>query len=371
MSAIRKELPSQRMNFAELKAAALPVAANINSVRGLACLLVVALHVVGDTATTGLHVPMTSGWHYAMISIEFLRIPMFTALSGYLYASRRVTRGDLGRFWTKKGRRLGVPLVSATIVEWYLRQHAYGESTPLWQALVFSFGHLWYIQTLILLFLAISVCDAFFRPGTGALVLAGLTAIMVAQADVTLPTFFSLYGVAYLAPYFLFGIILRERPEWLADPRTGTLSLGIVVIILTAQQLGLLGLTSGVTLLQLPAALAGMAGVTFLLQRLPRNATSRDYRGLFVHNLSVAYHGKRSRACGALASRGDKFASHFRPVPYGWRCCPDHSLPHRAAASAAERDGNRRALDFDVASATARAAKPYAERPSTVVTSGL
>jgi surface polysaccharide O-acyltransferase-like enzyme len=67
------------------------IASNINTVRGLACLLIVALHVVGNAASNGLHLPMTSGWHYVMQSIEFLRIPLFTALSGYLYAGRRVT----------------------------------------------------------------------------------------------------------------------------------------------------------------------------------------------------------------------------------------------------------------------------------------
>ena len=91
------------------------VAPNLDAVRGLACLLIVALHMVGDEAFNGLHLPMTSNWHYAMQSIEFLRIPLFTALSGYLYAGRRVTLDTLPRFFTKKLRRLGVPLVFVTM----------------------------------------------------------------------------------------------------------------------------------------------------------------------------------------------------------------------------------------------------------------
>jgi surface polysaccharide O-acyltransferase-like enzyme len=67
------------------------IARNIDTVRGLACLFIVALHAVGDTPSNGLRLPMTSDWHYAMESIEFLRIPLFTALSGYLYAGQRVT----------------------------------------------------------------------------------------------------------------------------------------------------------------------------------------------------------------------------------------------------------------------------------------
>ncbi|HBK07112.1 MAG TPA: hypothetical protein DDZ81_14895 [Acetobacteraceae bacterium] len=246
------------------------VPANMNSVRGLACLLIIALHVVGDAETNGLHLPMTSDWHYVMRSVEFLRIPLFTALSGYLYAGKRLTREDFGQFWVKKARRLVVPLLFVTVVELALRRRAYGDETTLLAAVFFSFAHLWYIQALILLFAITSILDAYIRPSVNALVLIALATIMVAQAGVPLPTFFSLYGVSYLGPYFLFGIILRERQVLLRDRQMGDVAIGIVVIVLLAQQLGLWGLTVGVDLLQLPAALAGMSFVLVLLQRFPR-----------------------------------------------------------------------------------------------------
>jgi glucan biosynthesis protein C len=254
------------------KRAAGEVAPNINAVRGLACLLIVALHMVGDADFNGLHLPMTSDWHYAMQSIEFLRIPLFTALSGYLYAGQRVTAGKFPLFWTKKLRRLAVPLLFATIVMWFLRGHAQGDQTSLPSALLFEYGHLWYLQSLLILFAGISISDAIFQPGPVGLALAGLTAIMVSQSGATLTTFFGTAGAFYLAPYFLFGIILREQPRWLRDPQAGVLALGIVVVVLTSQQFGLFGLANEVSVLQLPAAIAGMAGVVFLLQRFPRNA---------------------------------------------------------------------------------------------------
>jgi peptidoglycan/LPS O-acetylase OafA/YrhL len=138
--------------------------------------------------------------------------------------------------------------------------------------LLYSFGHLWYIQALIVLFAAISVSDAVFRPGCAALALAGLAAAMIDQSGWMITTFFSLDGALYLAPYFLFGMILRQHPEWLREFALGWLALGIIVIVLGCQQLGLYGLMVPVTATQLPAALAGMAGVVFLLQRFPRSA---------------------------------------------------------------------------------------------------
>ena len=247
------------------------VPANLDSVRGLACLLVVALHVVGDSATNGLRLPMSSGWHYAMMSIEFIRMPLFTALSGYLYAGNRVSRAAFGRFWAKKARRLGVPLVCVTAVMWFLLARTEAEPIGAFHAFLFSFGHLWYVQALILLFAAVSVCDAVFRPGCAALALAGLAAVMVDQSGWSITSCFSLDGAFYLAPYFLFGMILRENPAWLRDRPAGRMALGIVAIVLTCQQLGLAGLMVPVTVLQLPAALAGMSGVVLLLQRFPRS----------------------------------------------------------------------------------------------------
>ena len=248
------------------------IPANMNTVRGLACLLIVALHAVGDRESNGLRLPMTSAWHYVMMSIEFLRIPLFTALSGFLYAGHRVAAEDFPAFWKKKLRRLGVPLVFATLVIWWLRGHALAAETPLLRALLFEYGHLWYLQALLVLFAGISIADAFFRPSSVGLALTALAVIMVSQSGITVVPFFGLAGAFYLAPYFLFGVILRERPEWLSDQQVGTLSMGIILIILASQQFGLFGVTNEVTVLQLPAAIAGMAGVVFLLQRFPKNA---------------------------------------------------------------------------------------------------
>jgi glucans biosynthesis protein C len=248
------------------------VTPNLDSVRGLACLLVVALHVVGDLPTNGLQLPASSGWHYTMDSIEFLRMPLFTAMSGYLYAGRRVTKGEFPRFWAKKFRRLVIPLIFVTLVTWLLREEAsYRDPTTIYDALFFSFGHLWYIQAIIVIFLTVSAWDAWHRPSTPALVVAGLAAILVCQSDLPVTEFFSFRHALYIGPYFLFGMLLREHETWLHDRAWGTAALLIVLMVMTAQQLGMNGLGNELTLFELSTAIAGMAGVVFLLQRMPSN----------------------------------------------------------------------------------------------------
>jgi glucans biosynthesis protein C len=254
------------------------VVPNLDTVRGLACLLVVALHVIGDQPTNGLRLPMDSPWHYVMESIEFLRMPLFTAMSGYLYAGRRVTKADFGVFWTKKFRRLVVPLMFVTFVVWALRGDVEGASGPYVDALFFSFGYLWYIQSLIVIFTVIALWDVLARPSNTALVIAGFFSIMICQSRLLLmpsgepvTLFFSMIHSLYLLPHFIFGMLLRENPSWLRDRRTGTIALGVAGIVFVGQQLGMLGLAQEIGLLTLPSFVAGMAGTLFLLQRLPSN----------------------------------------------------------------------------------------------------
>lgn len=247
------------------------VPANFDSVRGVACLLVIALHIVGDGPESGFHLPMTSPWHYAISSLDFLRMPLFTALSGYLYAGDRARRDALGRFCLKKLRRIGLPLLSATVLIWAMRRTMHVDPTPLRDALLFGYEHLWYLQSLLILFTLMALWDVWSRPGLVALVLTGLAASMVAQSF-PVTTFLSLNGVFYLAPYFLFGILLRDRAEWLHDPGAGLAALGIAAIVLTTQQLSMNGLANEINAMQVPAALCGMAGVVLFLRWIPCNS---------------------------------------------------------------------------------------------------
>jgi peptidoglycan/LPS O-acetylase OafA/YrhL len=246
------------------------VTKNIHSVRGLACLLIVAFHVIGDDAGEGLHLPDDSAWHYAMKSIVFLRLPLFTVIAGYFYGGHRVTRPYFIPFWSKKLRRIALPFACVTIIVWLLRRQIYVEPKSLLDAFLYGYGQLWFLEALLVIFAAMSVWDVVSRPGSGALVLAGLTAVMITQSFNDITQFLSLSDALRLTPYFLFGILLRERGEWVRDPRIGRFALGIVAIVLISQQFAMNGLANEISRLQLPAVIAGMAGAVFLVQRLPQ-----------------------------------------------------------------------------------------------------
>src|SRR5688500_6001125 len=62
----------------------------IETMRGIACVLLVAFHVIGDSATAGIHVADDSGFRYFANSFQYVRMPLFSFISGVVYAWRPV-----------------------------------------------------------------------------------------------------------------------------------------------------------------------------------------------------------------------------------------------------------------------------------------
>src|SRR3954451_22202707 len=88
-----------------------------DTVRGIACLMLVAYHVVGGTRASGMGVG--AGSYYRILIVDgpvLVRMPMFTFLSGFVYAYRPVRNGEVGTFVTKKVRRLLIPMVVVSTI---------------------------------------------------------------------------------------------------------------------------------------------------------------------------------------------------------------------------------------------------------------
>ena len=58
----------------------------IETMRGLALFLMVAGHVIGSSSDLGMKVPDDSVLRYLYESLVYIRMPLFTAISGYVYA---------------------------------------------------------------------------------------------------------------------------------------------------------------------------------------------------------------------------------------------------------------------------------------------
>jgi surface polysaccharide O-acyltransferase-like enzyme len=245
-----------------------PAQLSILSARGLGCLLLVAFHVVGSTPQGGLRLPESSGWHYAMVSVEFLRMPLFSVLSGYLYAMRRPTRETLRAFAWGKVRRIVLPLIFATLVTFWLRAANYGSDVTLAYALSHHYEHFWFLQALLLIFIFMAACDVVQPPGWRLLLIFSCIALLL-ERSFELTDLFSLNGAVYLLPFFCFGMILQLEPNLLARIDVRIFAALVFVVVIAAQQSGLLFGTAAVLRESFPAAMAGFAISLLMLVYLP------------------------------------------------------------------------------------------------------
>lgn len=242
---------------------------NFDTVRAVACILLVSYHVVGFPPERGLQLPASSTWHWAMDSLDFIRMPTFTIFSGYLYGCRRVTSATLRTVWLKRLRRLGLPLIFCTSVILLLRSQFRDDERSLLFALTHSYEHLWFLQALLIIFTLVAVWDAIDRPSFKTLVVACAGASLLSTSGLVGSNLFSNASAIYLLPFFLLGIILRERPEVFGHRRSVLVAAAISVAILSYQQASFAGAVPELKRTDLPATLCGMSAAVVLIKAIP------------------------------------------------------------------------------------------------------
>ncbi len=191
----------------------------IDTIRGLACLMLVAYHVIG-TPTTGLL--LTEGWLRDLNDyLAYIRMPLFTFLSGYVYGWRPYRTGA-GSFLAGKARRLLIPLLVVGTLFAVIQAMVPGTNTSVenWYMLhIIPYAHFWFVESLFIIFLVIVLLESF-----GLLSSLFRVAVALAAASVLYVFFFgteifSISGSLYLMPYFLGGLAccrfsLTGRHRW-------------------------------------------------------------------------------------------------------------------------------------------------------------
>jgi peptidoglycan/LPS O-acetylase OafA/YrhL len=241
----------------------------LSTVRGIACVALVAYHVVGPASDSGMHLPDGSYWHAAMNSLDFLRMPMFSVLAGYLYAAKRVDAASIVRFAHKKALRLLAPLIFVTTIMFLLRQSVYHEQTTYAAALLFHYQHLWFLQAILLIFAGIALWDAYAPPTWVGLCIAAFASAMISRTF-SVTDFLSLNGALYLMPFFALGMILRTESAILQSPKLAALAWALVSIVMVSRQAAHAFGGVEITRVSLPAALCGISAAYLMLVSCPK-----------------------------------------------------------------------------------------------------
>lgn len=220
---------------------------SVETLRGLACILLVAFHVVGATATEGLRVPDDSPWRYFADSLVYLRMPLFTFLSGVVYAMRPLeTDSRISSFMGGKARRLLIPMAVYGTLFALAQTFLPGANDPiatpwyLWNIL--PVGPYWFLASMMWVFVFVA---AFERAGLlrripSLVVVCGVVLLLDAMvSDFT--NWLGFRSSLYLLPFFIAGVG-ATRFDWRNRRAWSHGVCVLVAVVLTAwTQLGLLG----------------------------------------------------------------------------------------------------------------------------------
>lgn len=187
--------------------------ARIDSLRGLACVLLVAYHVVGPDPDHGLRVA-DGAIRWMNDALATLRMPLFTFLSGLVYGLRPFA-GDSRAFLFGKSRRLLVPMLVVGTLFAVLQAITPGTNSTVnaWYLLhIQPVAHFWFVESLFLIFLVVWALERGNLMASGK----GLGAVLAVSCALYLLvrgwSWLGIEGAIYLMPYFLTGLYCSRFP---------------------------------------------------------------------------------------------------------------------------------------------------------------
>ncbi|MGC1240477.1 MAG: acyltransferase [Chryseosolibacter sp.] len=221
--------------------------ANVETLRGLAIILVVLGHMIGYTSTGGMRVSDDSVFRYLYYSLEYVRLPLFTVISGWVYANKPVLATNQVRFIKGKLRRLIIPMFVISTLLFLFRMVIPGTNTTpelhnLPRNLIFPYDVYWYLFSLFIIFVTITILDTkpFFHKLEGWFItLVGAFVFLFISENLLdpVPNFFSFKGAAYLFPFFLAGIGIYRYKDFLLNDKMTVLTLLVFIASVTVQQM--------------------------------------------------------------------------------------------------------------------------------------
>lgn len=214
---------------------------SIDTLRGLACILLVAYHVVGGP-TQGLRLPSDHLLPQVNDALALLRMPLFSFLSGFVYAWRPYS-GDPAMFLKGKVRRLLVPLLLVGTLFAVLQANMPGANGAQydWRLLhIVPVVNYWFLESLFIIFMLTATLEQFALLATPARWTVVWLLAALGYVFNPMPIYFGLQGAAYLLPFFLLGLGSNRFGEQL--PRgpvmlsTAALLAGLVLYLVFAAQ---------------------------------------------------------------------------------------------------------------------------------------
>jgi len=215
------DTPSPATTSAPARKAAAKIA-YVETLRGIACILLVSYHVIGDTSANGLQLPESHYLRFLNSMFIDVRMPLFSFISGFVFSAYAADILALRIKIGAKVRRLLVPLAVVGSLHYWL-QTAFAPppegQVPFYYLFILPYQHFWYLQATFILMMVLFLMTYWLKGNGVRAATILLVPCMVASVlfDRWQPDVFSAYKALYLAPYVLTGYLISHA----ASIRTG------------------------------------------------------------------------------------------------------------------------------------------------------
>jgi glucans biosynthesis protein C len=221
---------------------------SVETLRGLAIILVVLGHVIGSDNSGGMKVADDSFLRHLYYTFEYLRMPLFTTISGWVYALRPASFGLFNDFMVKKIRRILIPLFVIGTLYFLLQQVTPGANSKesinnIWRIYFFPYTLYWYLPALFWVFLIVALIDSYkIMQSKGSWIVITLVALgIMILRDVIIPehspNLFAYKMAIYLLPFFLIGVGINRFPDLFRNRTLRFISFLLLICLMIVQQL--------------------------------------------------------------------------------------------------------------------------------------
>lgn len=220
---------------------------SIETLRGIAIILMVAGHVMGSVPERGLQVADDSLYRYFYQTTQYIRMPLFTAISGFVYALRPVQSGYVLKFFKGKLRRLGLPFFVVSTLHFLSLLLIPGTNNhvqlnEMWKIYLFRFDHFWFLQAIFLVFITAAILELSgflekFKSWCICLPIFFVISIYPPETD-----FFSIDGFIFLLPFFILGYGFNRHWGKLQSSLLSYAAVIIFFVVISFQQMKWFGM---------------------------------------------------------------------------------------------------------------------------------
>jgi fucose 4-O-acetylase-like acetyltransferase len=225
---------------------------HVETLRGVAIVLVVMGHVIGSASDGGMKVEDDSFLRYLYYTFQYLRMPLFTVISGWVYALRPAGIDNAIQFMIKKARRILIPMIFVGGIYYIVQSLVPGTNysnnlKDIWKIAIYPYTFYWYLHSLFIVFLAVAILDSYKLMKTPiSLIFVMLISIfLLIYRDIIIPeefpNYFGFKGAIYLLPFFIIGIGIQRFKEIFQNKILSIVMIVILFRSLILQQLAWFG----------------------------------------------------------------------------------------------------------------------------------